>query len=311
MHPYTYGAALCVLGGGMSFGLLASVVNLGLARGFSVGEITGMQQLSGAVMVWLLSAFWRRHWQKIDGRTVLALMAVGSLSGLTGIFYYNAMAHSSVSTGIVLLFQFTWIGVLLEWLFDKRNPRPTTYVSLLMLIVGTALAANMFSDTAEDFSWTGVAYGLLSAVTFALYLYLSGKTAPHLSPWQRSPMMVTGSCLLILCLFPPVYLTAETLAAGLGWIGFASGLLGAVIPPICFAAGTPHLKPGTVTILSSVELPTAVLAAWLIVHETVLPKQWLGVFLILAAIALHKNADTGKRKRHPVNRIEIFKQKRP
>lgn len=296
------GAALCVLGGGISFGLLASVVNVGLAHGFSVAEITGVQQLSGAIMVWLLAFFWRRHWQKIDLRTVLALMAVGALSGLTGFFYYNAMAHSSVSTGIVLLFQFTWIGVLLEWLIEKRKPRPLTYFLLLLLIVGTVLAANLSGEAPKSFSWAGFGYGLLSAFTFAFYLFFSGKTAPRLSPWQRSPIMVTGSCLLILFLFPPVYLTAENLAAGLGWVGIASGLLGAVIPPICLAAGTPHLKPGTVTILSSVELPTAVLGAWLIIHETVLPKQWLGIVLILAAIALHEKAEIGERIRQPADR---------
>lgn len=298
MHRHL--AALSILAGGASFGLLASVVNLGFARGFSAAEITGMQQLSGALIVWLLAAIWRRHWQRINLLTLSALMAVGSLSGLTGFFYYSAMAHSSVSTGIVLLFQFTWIGTLLEWLFEKRKPRPVTYGLLLLLIIGTALAANVFSSSAEDFSWAGFGYGILSALTFAFYLYLSGKVATDLSPWQRSPIMVTGSCLLILCLFPPVYLTPENLAAGLGSLGVASGLLGAVIPPICFAAGTPHLKPGTVTILSSVELPMAVFAAWLIVKETVLPQQWLGVLLILLAIALHEGTGMRERKRQTI-----------
>lgn len=293
-------AALFVLAGGVSFGLLASVIHIGLAHGFHVAEITGAQQLTGALVIWLVASLWRRHWQKIRPLTVTALMSVGSLSGLTGYFYYNAIAHSSVSTGIVMLFQFTWIGTLLEWLFEKRKPRPVTYGLLCLLIVGTVLAADFFNRSEGDFSWTGFGYGLLSALTFAIYLYLSGKVAPHLSPWQRSPLMVTGSCLLILCLFPPVYLTPENLAAGLGWIGLVSGLLGAVIPQICFAAGTPHLKPGTVTILSAVELPTAVLAAWIIVREAVLPQQWLGVLFILTAIVLHETMGKEEDRRRPL-----------
>lgn len=297
MHRYW--AAFCVLMGGTSFGLLASVVQIGLTSGFGAAEITGVQQLTGALMVWLLAAIRHRHWKTIHWRTAAALMAVGSLSGLTGFFYYSAIAHSSVSTGIVLLFQFTWMGTLLEWLLDKRKPRPFTYALLVLLFIGTVLAANVEGHPNTDFSWQGLGFGLLSAFTFALYLYLSGKVATDLSPWQRSPIMVTGSCLLILFLFPPVYLTMENITAGLGWLGLVSGLLGAVIPPICFAAGTPHLKPGTVTILSSVELPMAVLSAWLIVKETVLPQQWLGVLLILGAIALHERTGMGDVKTSP------------
>lgn len=298
-------AALLILAGGASFGLLASVVNIGFALGHRVPEITGSQQLFGAIITWLVAITKKRHWQKISIKTGLALMAVGSLSGLTGFFYYSSMARSSVSVGIVLLFQYTWIGALYEWLFERRRPHAFTYVLLGMLLLGTALAANLFSDSQQQLTLSGAGYGLLSAFTFAGYLYASGKVATEVSPWLRSPLMVTGSCLLILLLFPPVYLTPANLAASLGWLGLVTALLGAVIPQICFAAGTPHLKAGVVTILSSIELPVAVLAAWLILKEPVLPLQWLGVILILAAIFLSESQWLPKEKDlfHPSRQI--------
>lgn len=289
-------AALLILAGGASFGLLASVVNIGFALGHRVPEITGSQQLFGAIITWLIALLNRRHWQKISIKTGLALMAVGSLSGLTGFFYYSSMARSSVSVGIVLLFQFTWIGTLYEWLFERRRPHPVTCLLLGMLLLGTVLAANLFAASQQPLSLSGVIYGLLAAFTFAGYLYASGKVATEISPWLRSPLMVTGSCLLILLLFPPVYLTPENLGAGLGWLGLVTALLGAVIPQICFAAGTPYLKAGVVTILSSVELPVAVLAAWLFLKEPVRPQQWLGVVLILAAIMLSESQWFQKKK---------------
>ncbi len=298
-------AALLILAGGASFGLLASVINIGFSRGLSVPEITGSQQLFGAIIIWFFAILRRRHWQKISVKTGLALMAVGSLSGLTGFFYYSSMARSSVSVGIVLLFQFTWIGTLYEWLFERRRPHPTTYILLVMLLFGTSLAANLFTDAQQQHSLSGIIYGLLAAFTFAGYLYASGKVATEVSPWLRSPLMVTGSCFLILLLFPPVYLTADNLTTDLGWLGLVTALLGAVIPQICFAAGAPYLKAGVVTILSSVELPTAVLAAWLILRESVLPLQWLGIILILTAIILSESPWFQKEKNqgHPSGQI--------
>ena len=106
--------------------------------------------------------------------------------------------------------QFTSIGTLLEWLFEKRKPRPVTYGLYTVLIVGTVLAADFFFNRSEgDFSWAGFGYGLLSAVDVCHLPLLERQSGAHLSPWQRSPLMVTGSCLLILCLFPPVYLTPK------------------------------------------------------------------------------------------------------
>ncbi|MGF1923857.1 MAG: EamA family transporter [Bacteroidia bacterium] len=55
---------------------------------------------------------------------------------------------------------------------------------------------------------------------------------------------------------------------------------------MCFAAGIPKIGLSLSSILSSVELPVAVMMSSLILHEEVNLIRWLGVICILSALIL-------------------------
>lgn len=65
--------------------------------------------------------------------------------------------------------------------------------------------------------------------------------------------------------------------------------------------GAPQIGGGLATILSSVELPTAVLMSWVILSETVLLLQWIGIFIILLGIFV---ARIPMRKRTTVSTLD-------
>ncbi len=48
-------------------------------------------------------------------------MMSGCLVGLTSIFYYGAMQYLPASLTIILMFQFVWIGVILESAFTRNQ----------------------------------------------------------------------------------------------------------------------------------------------------------------------------------------------
>ena len=42
--------------------------------------------------------------------------------GLTGIFYNRALEYIDASFAIILLLQFTWISMILQFIVDKQTP---------------------------------------------------------------------------------------------------------------------------------------------------------------------------------------------
>lgn len=283
-------SVILVFLGACSYGVLSTLVKLGYQQGFTTAEISGSQMVLGALMLWAMSVpFLARAREKASGKQWLLLMAVGSFAGLTGIFYYLSLQFIPASIAIVLLFQFTWIGVLVESLLERKWPGLPKLAALLLLVMGTVMTVwtgEGWSRGFSSFSVAGITFGLLSALTYTGFLLFSGRTATVLTPLLRSSIMMTGSAVITVLVFPPSFIVNGSLAAGLWLWGLLLALFGAVIPTLTFTYGIPHIGGGLATILGAAELPTVVLLAWTVLHEPISIIQWAGVITILAGIAV-------------------------
>jgi len=280
-----------VLGGAVSYGVLSTIVKLAYGHGFIVNEVLGSQVFVGWCMLLALVLFVSRR--RTSWKQRVGLAAVGSFSSLTGWLYYTSLATIPASIAIILLFQFSWIGVVLEALLSRRMPDRSKLLAIAVLFIGTLLAGGAGTGELE---WSsGIIYGLLSAVSFALFITFSGKVATDVHPLQRAFIMTSGAVLLAFLIFPPHFLVTGGLWNTDLWkYGLPLGLFGMVLPNLLFAAGMPKLGPGLGTILSSAELPTAVLLSHFVLTEQVSPLQWAGVLLILGGIALPQVKLQGK-----------------
>lgn len=289
-------AVILVLIGAASYGVLATFVKIGYGLGFNVGEITGSQMFLGALMLWGIALFKYKEWKPFTLTTMIKIMVAGTFTGLTGVFYYTSLQTVPASIAIILLFQFTWIGVLYEWVFERKKPTKETYLSLVLVFAGTLLAANVIEGQFQALSLFGILMGLCAAFTFAAFIYVSGRVSTEVTPWLRSPLMITGSFLIIFIIFPPEFLISGVMFEGLWKVALPLAFFGAVLPTVCFTKGVPSIGSGLATILSSLELPVAVFMAWIVFSEAVSVLQWLGVLLILAAIVIGEIKQLSKNK---------------
>ncbi len=306
-------ASLLALAGGMSYGVLSGLVKKAYAAGVDTGPLTTLQNIVGASFLWSI-VWWMARRARQEKQTVAAhnltatasadaqditttepassrrevvqLLLVGSLPGLTGVFYYLALVRISATLGIILLFQFVWLGVLLEALIERRWPGKFRLLALACLIPGTWLAVGAEQLNSTTLSWSGITLALLSAVTYSGFLYCTGRVATNVPPWKRSALIITGSLLINFLAFPPTYLTKEVITAPLLIYGGLMGIFGPVIPTICFAYGVPVIGGGLAALLGAVELPMVVAVAFLFLGEPVVWQQWLGVAIILFGIYL-------------------------
>lgn len=207
---------------------------------------------------------------------------------MTSMFYYAALQYISASFAIILLFQFTWIGIVFEAVAERKLPGKAKLYSLVLLVAGILMASGYVGrgHGSVSLSWNGLVLGLLSAITYALFIWFSGRTATQVAPITRSAFMLTGSFLLIMLVFPPHFLINGALQHSLLAWGLLLALFGTVIPPLCYASGVPRIGGGLATILSAAELPTAVMMSYLALNESVTAMQWGGVIITIAGIAL-------------------------
>jgi drug/metabolite transporter (DMT)-like permease len=285
--------ALIVFLGGCCYGILSTFVKLAYAAGFSVAEVTGAQYLFGTLITWILVLFTRKY--KVTRVQAIKLLLSGIPFGLTGIFYYQALQTINASLAIILLFQFVWIGTLFETIIYKKKPTLEKVIAIIILLFGSILAGGVSLEGGMNLSWQGAGWGLLSAFTFATFIFLSGSVGKNTAPLLKSGLLSAGGLFVVFLVFPPVYLVDIPTLIGVAPYGLLLGIFGAVLPPLLYSIGMPRIGPGLGTILTASELPVAVSMSALVLGEHVGMLQWIGVALILGGIAF-SNVQLSKAK---------------
>lgn len=125
---------------------------------------------------------------------------------------------------------------------------------------------------------------MLAALSFSIFAYISSTVGKEVPPIQRSAVFAIGGLLITFVIFPPVFLADVATVTALLPYGLFLGLFGVTLPPLLFAIGMPHVGAGLGTILTSSELPVALLMSVLVLQEELVPLQWLGVCIIILGI---------------------------
>jgi drug/metabolite transporter (DMT)-like permease len=277
-------ASFFVLTAAACYGLLSPLVKMAYADELHPADLTAAQAVVGALGIWIVCLAANRKMPKLPARTVLALFGCGVLGGLTGVFYFTSLQDLPASFAILLLFQFTWMGMVLEWRITRRPPARNQRWALAIILAGTVLAAGWTDTLPSTISIFGVTTALLSAICYTGYIHLSGHIAVDVSPWWRSAWISTGSVAVTLIVFPPRFLLEGMGGSVLAEWASLIAFFGTILPSILFTAGVTRIGTGLAATLGSVELPVAVtLSAWWL-GEPVTTAQWMGVLLILVGI---------------------------
>ncbi|WHT48119.1 EamA family transporter [Sporosarcina thermotolerans] len=140
-----------VLLGAACFGFTPIFAKLGFSYGYSLGQITIAQMLISFILIWSITLFRRSSFKGLTKKNILQIMMTGCFIGLTTVFYYASMQYLPASLAIILMFQFIWIGIILEWIFSKVTPAPVTILSILLILVGSFSLRISLTETFRGF----------------------------------------------------------------------------------------------------------------------------------------------------------------
>ena len=288
---------ILVLLGAMSFGILSTIVKLAYGKGFDVSQVVTSQLWLGAVICWILVLLFNVLKKSILIETGgwWKILISGFPLGMTSYAYYKCVEFVPASIAILLLFQFVWMGVLVDLIFKKKIPTLPQIISVLVLVFGTFLAAGIIGNPDMEWSLPGIGYGLLAAFGYTIFIFVNGSSGDtHFM--VSAALRATGGALFSILFFNPIDSLDGIFTNGMFAYGLPLAVFGMVIPPIFFAWGVPKVGATEASILSGVELPVAVLSASFILHESVNWIQWVGVLFILLAITLPQGYLLVKRK---------------
>src|SRR5690625_4203096 len=135
---------------------------------------------------------------------VIKLAVSGVPMAITGVFYYNSLNYLDASIAIIMLFQFTWMGLIGEWIIDRVQPTREKIISVTVLFIGSLFAVNLFGSSVDSLPIQGILLGLLGALFFTIFIFVSGQIGVSTHPIRMRLFMTIGFLVFFFIIYPPV-----------------------------------------------------------------------------------------------------------
>jgi drug/metabolite transporter (DMT)-like permease len=211
----------------------------------------------------------------------------GILTAMTNIVYGRSLIYLPASLAVVLLFQFTWIGMVISCIAKRQLPSRIEFISLIVLFAGTLPAAGLIDVDLSQIPIQGWLWGLAAALCFSLFLFVNGKPTASMNLSNRL-LLVSFFAFMTTSVFqsPEIIWNGTLFGEGLWMYGLALGLFGMIIPVYLFTIAVPKVGLGMSSILGAFELPIAVMVSVILLNETVTALQIIGIVIIIIGITL-------------------------
>lgn len=285
---------------GIAWGLSGTSGQYLMTHGFPVLVLTNIRLLiAGFLLVLYMVLTNRRKLVEMlkDQKAMMSLTLFALLGLLLNQFaYLKSIYESNAGTATVLQYVCP-VGILAyTCLKDCVAPTVTEVLSMILAVGGTFLIATHGQFNQLSVTPTGLFWGLFAAFTYALYILIPIQL---IKMWGSISVIGVGMMLagIVLTPFSGIshfhwQLSTEVYLALVGII-----LVGTIIAYTLFLKGTSLVGPIKSSLLAAVEPISAVFFAFLIMHEQFYFLDFVGMFMILSAVALISIKDLILEKR--------------
>ena len=269
---------------GICFGFLGIFARYAYANDLAIGELLTWRFTMAACGLWIYALIFNRRLLMIGRRQIF----ISALLGLLGYavfssFYFEAIKGVSVALAVMLLFTFpVFVNLGAHFILKHRLKRHQWWALILSL---TGLLALLWGDITVQ-SPIAVLCGLASAISYAIYVLVSGVYQQNVRPLSSSLYVITFAAVGLALYHQP---SAERIFYFNQWqwlILVGIGTICTIAPLTLFLIGLQKMPSSQASLVVMVEPITATLAAWLILGERLEPQQIIGSALILSGMFL-------------------------
>lgn len=271
-------AALC-------WGLSGGIGGMLMADGWDPLVVSFYRGAIGLVFVLVWLAL-RPHGSGLASGELWFWSAIAGL-GVAGnfAFYFVSIAEGSVAVAATLMYCAPVFVYLVSFALKLERPTPLKWAAIAMVMLGVVLLTRVYEVGAGDVTPTGVAAGLLSGLSYAVFIFGFKYAAPHGSP-QAILVIAFAALATILVWLGDGDQTLAVLSTS-SWPLFAVlGVMGAGVSFILYIVGLNYTAPAVASIVAMVEPITASLFGVVVLDENLVGIQVVGMGLILVTVTV-------------------------
>lgn len=267
------------------WGSSAGLAKLLFQRDYTPLIITQTRPAFAFALLALWFAWRDRRVLRIERSDRLSFAALGIVGiAMTNFSYYYTVSAASVAAAILIQYTAPALVMLYMVLVRREEQASALKVGALLLALFGCYLAVKSEDASLALPGWSIVTGPASAVCFAVMIIGSKRLLARYSQWTVLTHLFGVATVFWLIVRPPWVVAAEgyTLQDWLVFLLFS--LVSVLIPYSFFAYSLRRLEATTVGIVGTLEPIVAIVAAWVMVGETISTTQMAGAGMILVAV---------------------------
>ncbi len=215
------------------------------------------------------------------------------LAGLGFIGYYvsslvnfTGLQFVSVALERIILYTYPTLLLVFSALFLRKHVPRGVWIAAGVSWVGiaTAYAGELRIAVGDSRVELGAALIFLSALTYAVFILLSGGIIQRIGAMRFTGITVGFSCVFVLMHSAATRDVADLLSLPVPVYveGLVLAVLGTVLPSVLLSTGLRRAGPQRFAVISTIGPVTTLFLAWAVLGEAPAASQWFGFGLALA-----------------------------
>jgi drug/metabolite transporter (DMT)-like permease len=282
MKKQSQGSAFVALAA-LCWGVSGGIAGLLLADGWDAFVVSFLRGAIGLlfVLVWLIVS------RKTSGLKNPRLWFWSAIAGL-GVagnfsFYFLSIREGGVAVAATLMYCAPVFVYMVSFGLKLERPTPLKWAAIGVVILGIVLLTGMYDVGARGVTPVGIGTGLLSGLSYGVFIFGFSYAARHGSPQEI--LVIAFTVLVCLLIWPSDISQIVAALTATAWPLFlVLGVVGAGVSFFFYIVGLRHTAPTVASIVAMVEPVTASLFGVLLLNETLAGLQIVGMGLILVTV---------------------------
>ncbi|MDG5766897.1 DMT family transporter [Balneolales bacterium ANBcel1] len=198
-------------------------------------------------------------------------------------FYFISIAEGSVAIAATLMYCAPVFVYVVSFALKLESADLFKWGAIAMVLLGVAMLTGIYDVDAQDVTTLAIGAGLLSGLSYAVFIFGFKYAAPHGSP--QAILVIAFAVLTIILAFLGDSGQIQEVPRSPGLPLFVLlGVIGAGVSFIIYIIGLKHTAPAVASVLAMVEPVTASLFGVVLLGESLASLQMLGMGLILITV---------------------------
>lgn len=257
------------------------------AGGMEPIDLIQMRVTLSAFSIFFIFGALFRHLFKIRLKDLMYFILLGSgVMALCQSSYFFAISKIQVAAAILLQYLAPSLIALFSICFWKEKISTFKLIALVLSLVGCYLVVGGYNLSLLHMNKTGIAWGLVSALAFALYSLLGERGMHRYQPWTVLFYALTfASVTLNIAHSPLHFLTIRFTPNQWTYILYIV-VFGTILPFGLYLLGINNIRSTRASITATLEPISAAFMAYFLLGEILEPLQILGGISVITAVVL-------------------------